>query len=67
MATIEIKGSVATATIITVDESEGVYRFECSKGAWCARSIDTYEGYETLADVINAAEIHVDKIEPQDA
>jgi hypothetical protein len=65
MATIEIKGSVATATIAKSDRLAGVLRFACSQGAWCLRVSDTEREHETLAGVIHAAEIHVDLVEIQ--
>lgn len=58
MAKIKIIGESNEATILQSKDGE-TFRFECSRGTWCRRPGDVRDE-DTMADVIEHAEMHVD-------
>lgn len=57
MAKIIIKGETAEAHVRMTEAGDG-YTYDCSRGVWCGLPIDERE---SLADVMNQAEWHVDR------
>jgi hypothetical protein len=62
MATIEVKGSESTVTVIEIDWEEGLMGLECSKGQQCRnfRDISDFQT-KSWADLMDEAQIHADK------
>lgn len=60
MTTIKVHGELAVAEIRTTNENEGWQDWFCSCGSVAERE------FETMADVINDAEVHIDHRCPQE-
>jgi hypothetical protein len=58
MPTIKVEGDMGTVTIVDVDPDEGIMGWTCTCGQSETDPKDYV--YETMADVINAAEVHLD-------